>query len=93
MIVKIQHSNSDPLRVSDHAVLRYLERAMDLNIEVVRAHIASVCGTAAACRAVCVRAEGLRFEIADKTVTTVKPDHQLPARNSQLRSQQRLERA
>lgn len=38
----------EPIHVTDHAVLRYLERAIGLNIEAVRQHIAGVCGTPAA---------------------------------------------
>ena len=48
----------DPVVVTDHAVARYLERAMGLNVEIVREHILTICGTAAAYGAVCVRAEG-----------------------------------
>ena len=56
--------SKEPIRVSDHATLRYLERAMGLNIDIVREHIASICAGPAAFGANCVRAEGLRFEIA-----------------------------
>jgi hypothetical protein len=83
----------DPIRISDHAVLRYLQRAMGLNIELVREHIATVCAAPAAFGAVCVRAEGLRFEIVNGVVTTVAPDNGLPSRNSRERNQQKLVRA
>lgn len=83
----------EPVRVSDHAILRYLERAMGLNIQVVREHIIEVCDAAAAIGAVCVRTEGLRFEIANNAVTTVVPDGAIPDRTSLKRSQERLRRA
>lgn len=35
--------SKEPVRVSDHCVLRYLERAMGLNVELVREHILSIC--------------------------------------------------
>lgn len=75
----------EAIRVTDHAVLRYLERAMGLNIEVVREHILAVCGGAAAFGAVSVRAEGLRFEIRSGAITTVTPDHVLPNRTARDR--------
>lgn len=82
----------EPVRVSDHAVLRYLERAMDLNIEIVREHIASVCAGPAAVGAVCVRAEGVRFEIINNAVTTVAPDRVNPSNTSRERNQRHIER-
>jgi hypothetical protein len=54
--------NKESLRVTDHAVLRYLERAMEFEIEKVREHIA------------CIRADGLRYEIRNNTVITITPD-------------------
>ena len=80
----------DPVRISDHAVLRYLERAMDFNIEIVREHIASICAAPAAFGANCVRAEGLRFEIAMNTVTTVRPDGQNPSMTSRAKAQDKI---
>jgi hypothetical protein len=70
----------EPIKVTDHAVLRYLERAMGLNLEIVREHILTICGGAAAFGAKSVRAEGLRFEINDGKICTVTPDHRLPRR-------------
>jgi hypothetical protein len=57
-----------------------MERAMGLNIEVVRQHILAICGGAAAFGAVSVRGEGLRFEINNGRICTVTPDHVLPRR-------------
>lgn len=82
--------SKEPIRVSDHAVLRYLERAMGLNIEMVRDHILSVCVAPASFGAVCVRSEGLRFEIVNGTVVTVVPDHQHPSNESRRRNQRKL---
>lgn len=70
--------SKESVRVTDHAVLRYLERAMGLKTETVREHILQLCVAPAAFGAVCVRAEGLRFVITDGVVVTVKPDHQPP---------------
>jgi len=76
-------SSKVPVVVTDHAVVRYLERAMGLNVELVREHILSICGDAAAFGAVCVRAEGLRFEIDGNRICTVSPDHVTPNRTGQ----------
>jgi hypothetical protein len=80
----------EPIRIYDHAVLRYLERAMGLNIELVRGHIQNLCGGAVGIGAVCVRAEGLRFEISGSVVTTVTPDRQTPGFISRRRSADRI---
>jgi hypothetical protein len=87
-----QEPSRDPLRVTDHAVLRYLERGMGLNVEIVREHIAAVCAGPAAFGAVCVRSESLRFEIVHGAVTTVAPDQQLPSNISRDRARRRIER-
>lgn len=79
--------------MTDHAVIRYMERAMGLNVEIVRQHIASICGPAAAVGAVCVRSEGVRFEIINNAVTTVAPDRVSPSRTTQARNQRSIERA
>ncbi len=82
----------NPVRVSDHAVLRYLERAMALNVEIVREHISAICSGPAAVGAVCVRSEGVRFEITNNTVTTVRPDGIAPSNTSRARTQRTIER-
>ncbi len=86
---------SNPIRVSDHAVLRYLERVVGLNIDMVRKHIADTCAGPAAIGAVCVRSEGFRFEIANgienSTVTTVRPDTG-PSATNRGRNQRAYER-
>lgn len=80
------------LRVTDHAVLRYMERAMELNVEIVRSHIASICAGPAAIGAVCARSEGVRFEIVNNVVTTVAPDRVNPSNISRERNQRHIER-
>lgn len=66
--------SKDPPIVTDHAVCRYLERAMGLNIDAVRQHIIGVCATPAAFGVRAVRAEGVKFLIEDNTIITVTPD-------------------
>jgi hypothetical protein len=79
--------SKEPVRVSDHAVLRYLERAMGLNIEIVREHIASICQGPAALGASCVRSEGVRFEINTGVVVTTAVDMGAqPSRTGQERN-------
>lgn len=61
-------------RVTDHAVVRYLERARGYDMEAVRAHIAGLCAGASASGSRCLLAEGVRFELAvDGAVITVRP--------------------
>ena len=82
----------EPVRVTEHAILRYLERAMGFNIEAVRQHIAGICEGPAAIGAVCVRTEGLRFEIVNNTVLTVAPDRQNPSKTGIERNQRIIHR-
>lgn len=84
--------SKNPIRITDHCVLRYLERAMGLNIDLVREHILTLCAGPASFGAVCVRAEGLRFEIAHNAVVTVAPDHQLPSNTSRDRARDKIAR-
>ncbi|TCU35428.1 hypothetical protein [Rhizobium azibense] len=62
---------TESLRVSDHAVLRYLERAHGLDVEVVRRHIASRCATGAELRALSVVVEKVKFVLQEGAVVTV----------------------
>ena len=84
--------SKEPIVVTDHALIRYLERAMGLNVELVREHILAICGDAAAFGAVCVRAEGLRFEIDGNRVCTVTPDHAVPNKTGQTLALRRAAR-
>lgn len=88
----IKAPQREPVRVSDHALIRYLERAMGLNIKLVREHMTQVCEPAAAIGAVCVRSEGLRFEIVNNTVTTVRPDGISPSQTSRRMTQNKMRR-
>jgi hypothetical protein len=89
----VSKRSTDPVRVTDHAVLRYMERAMGLNVEIVREHIMNVCADAAAFGAVCVRSEGLRFEIASGAIITVLDDQQAPGAATKVRAQNKIDRA
>lgn len=59
------------ISVTDHAVLRYLERVKGVDIEAVRDHIAGLCKGVQIARA--VRAENMEFVIKDCTVVSVIP--------------------
>lgn len=60
-----------PLHVTDHAILRYLERAHGLDVEAVRRHIAERCATGAELRAASVIVERVKFVLADRGSKTV----------------------
>jgi hypothetical protein len=89
----VKTSSKNPVRISDHAVLRYMERAMGLNVEIVRQHITTICAGPAAIGAVCVRAEGVRFEIVNNTVLTVAPDHGKLSDLTRDRNQRAIQRS
>lgn len=74
--------------VTDHAVLRYLERARGLDVEAVRRHIADLCAPYTAVGARTVHAEGIKFELGTGKVITCTPNGKLPS----LTRQRTLER-
>jgi hypothetical protein len=73
------------IRVSDHAVLRFLERVHGFDVEAVRRHIEELCAPAMAVGASSLRAEGVRFGFSPSgtVVTTVMPDGGFPSRTHQ----------
>lgn len=81
-----------PLLVTDHAILRYLERVKGLDVEGIRQHIFALCAGPAALQATCVRAEGHRFEIHNNKVVTVTSGHSTPSATGRAISQGRIKR-
>lgn len=81
----------ETVRVTDHAVLRYLERAMGFDVEGVRSHIRDTCEPSASVEATALRADGVKFVITNNTVTTTLPDGAGPSRTAQQRMQRKLE--
>lgn len=75
-------------RVTEHAVLRYMERVLGLDVEGVRKHILDTCTPAIMVGASSLKTEGVRFEFVNYAVTTVLPDGQMP----NLTKQERLGR-
>lgn len=62
--------------VSDHAVLRYLERICAVDTEAVRLLIGEACARHQGAPA--ARIEGARFLLRDNTVITTVTDHGVP---------------
>lgn len=60
-----------PIRVSDHAVLRYLERAHGLDVEAVRKHLAGRSVKAARLGAVGVKIENIKLVLRQTAFETV----------------------
>lgn len=60
-------------RVTDHALIRYLERVKRVDVEAIRSHIATLCAPASSVRALSVIAEGVCFQLQKTTVVTVTP--------------------
>ena len=58
------------LDVTDHAVLRYLERQHGLDVEAVRRHVAGMAMNGAALGAVGVAIEGVRLVLAEEPAVT-----------------------
>ncbi len=56
------------MRVSDHAVLRFLERECDLDVEAVRAHLTTLGNDAAALGAIAVQVGKVKLVLAEAAV-------------------------
>lgn len=56
------------LHVSDHAVLRYLERRHGVDVEAVRRHLAGLAVNAAELGAVAVRVEAVRLFLREEGI-------------------------
>lgn len=83
----------EKVRVTDHAVLRYMERGQGFNIEAVRKHIQDVCEPVAAVGGSALKAEGVKFAITNNAVTTVMPDSPGVSRTTTERISQQMARA
>lgn len=66
------------LCVSDHAVLRYLERVLEIDVEGVRKLILKTVRSGVAAGAVSVKADGMFYPISDGVVTTCFSQKQAP---------------
>ncbi|MDQ0454694.1 hypothetical protein [Rhizobium paknamense] len=56
--------------VTDHAVLRFLERRHGIDVEAIRAEIRDLCTTGVRFGAAKVIADGMKFVIQDQDVVT-----------------------
>lgn len=64
------------LSVTDHAVIRYMERALGINVGVLRAHIAGLAENGAELGAVGIKIEHYKI-VAVHTEKTVRDDERL----------------
>lgn len=76
--------------VSDHAVLRYLERVLGVDVEQLRAAIAEACERHQG--APSVKAGGARFLMRDGRVVTVLADETVPHFDVLVRLQRKVRR-
>lgn len=76
--------------VTDHAIVRYLERCKGVDVEAIRAHIWKICEPGVRMGATCIRAENVKFEFANGTVVTVTPPTERPNRTAQARAVERM---
>ena len=80
----MKHHPARP-RISDHAVIRYLERIKGVDIAAVRAEIMALCAHAFETEAQAMVVGGHRYMIArDRTVVTVEPVGYSRARQAHL---------
>ncbi|WJI81491.1 MULTISPECIES: hypothetical protein [unclassified Mesorhizobium] len=75
--------SNDLAHVSDHALIRYMERVLGMDIEQLRAHIAE--GTRRHQRAPCVRTLGARFLLVNGRIVTVIEGRSVPSYDALVR--------
>ena len=64
-------TKSPSIRVTDHAVLRYIERRHGIDVDALRSHIATLAVTGVEHGASAVVTEGVRIVLRGQTVVTV----------------------
>ena len=77
------------IRVSDHAVLRYLERVGGFEIEALRQNIAKRCESAVNAGASSITIDGVALLIEDGVVITTVPRKDGQARRPYRRTEDR----
>lgn len=75
--------SDEPVRVSDHAMIRYMERVLGMDVEQLRAHIAE--GVRRHQGAPCVRTIGARFLMVNGRVVTTIEGHSVPGHDVLVR--------
>lgn len=75
--------NHEPVHVSDHAMIRYMERVLGMDIEQLRAHIAD--GTRRHRGAPCVRTLGARFLLINGRIVTTIDGRTVPGHDVLVR--------
>lgn len=78
-----------PANVSDHAVLRYLERVQGFDVEEVRRQIAATCARGVELGALAVTSNGFRYTLRGDVVTTVMPKFEPDVRTGRWKVKER----
>lgn len=63
-------SARSPVPVTDHAVLRWVERACGIDVEAVRAAISGCCGRGVEARAEVIVVDQVKFIVVDGVIVT-----------------------
>jgi hypothetical protein len=71
--------------VTDHAVLRYLERVKGIDIEAVRLEVGHVVDRAVEMGAGAAIVDGVRYVLNERTIVTVTPVKMVPLRDGRKR--------
>ena len=71
-----------PLRVTDHCLIRWLERVRGFNLDRDRREIQEIC---AGMTSGTVKSHGHYFEIENNAVVTITPDTKMPNKTKRLK--------
>jgi hypothetical protein len=72
--------------VTDHAVLRYLERVKGIDVEAVRLEVGHVVDRAVEMGAGAAIIDGVRYVLNERTIVTVTPVKMVPLRGRARRT-------
>ncbi len=80
------------VRVTDHAVLRYLERVHGIDVPAARARIGIICSPAVAQGAVAIQSDGHFFIVKQDAVVTVLERGARPQQHNKIMEARRPRR-
>lgn len=80
-----------PTPVTDHAVIRYLERVKGIDIDAVRAEISAKCATGLEHGACGVIADGFEYRLEGAVIVTVQPATRPDKRTGRVRRRREID--
>ncbi len=64
-----------PIKVTDHCIVRYLERVLCIDVDQIRDRITADCREAIDAGASSIKVNGVQYHLENRTVVTVTPPY------------------